>query len=104
MRILVDRLWPRGLNKEDAHLDLWAKTLAPSSPLRIWFHRNPRRFAEFRRRYLLELRERDGELSALKLRSTKRPLTLLYAARNEEANHALILEEAIRSAKLPTER
>jgi uncharacterized protein YeaO (DUF488 family) len=104
IRILVDRLWPRGLKKELLHLDLWARELAPSPALRKWFGHEPDRWHEFRRRYLLELADRAGELSALKFRATRRPLTLLYGARNQQFNHAIVLEEAIRNAQLPAGR
>ena len=95
---MVDRLWPRGLKKELAHVDLWARDLAPSSELRKWFGHTPERWREFRRRYRNELRDRAAQLAALKLRSTKRPLTLLYAARDTQNNHAIVLAEAIGNA------
>lgn len=102
-RVLVDRLWPRGVAKERARLEFWARDLAPSTELRKWFGHSPTRWREFRRRYLIELRDHAGDLAALKLRSTKRPLTLLYAARNTENNHAMVLAEAIGNAQLPAD-
>ena len=100
---MVDRLWPRGVAKERARLEFWARDLAPSTELRKWFGHSPTRWREFRRRYLIELRDHAGDLAALKLRSTKRPLTLLYAARNTENNHAMVLAEAIGNAQLPAD-
>ncbi len=97
-RVLVDRLWPRGLSKERARLDLWAQELAPSTELRKWFRHEPQRWAEFRRRYLTELQDRAAELSALRLRATRRPLTLLYGSREERLNHAIVLADAIQRA------
>ncbi len=100
-RVLVDRLWPRGLRKDLARVDLWAREVAPSTELRKWFGHDPERWSEFRRRYLLELQDHAADLSALKLRAVKRPLTLLYASREQKVNHAIVLEEAIRNARLP---
>jgi uncharacterized protein YeaO (DUF488 family) len=100
-RILIERRWPRGLKKELADLDLWARDLAPSPELRKWFGHDPNRWRTFRRRYRLELRDRAAELSALKLRATKRPVTLLYGARNTQNNHAIVLAQAIVNARLP---
>jgi uncharacterized protein YeaO (DUF488 family) len=94
MRILVDRLWPRGVSKEAAALDLWAKDIAPSAELRTWFdHRNDR-FAEFKKRYLLELRS-NPVVPELLDGIGKRKATLLYGAKDAAVNHAVVLAEYI---------
>ncbi len=91
-RVLIDRLWPRGLKKEALAMDVWAKELAPSTELRQWFGHDPARWDEFRQRYAAEL---DGSASvwqALARRSTQEPVTLLYGARDEEHNDAVALK------------
>jgi uncharacterized protein YeaO (DUF488 family) len=95
-RVLVDRLWPRGISKEQARLDGWEKDLSPSSELRQWFGHEPGRFPEFRRRYIDELRARRGRLQELRRRARSGRLTLVYAARDEERNEAVVLAEVIR--------
>jgi uncharacterized protein YeaO (DUF488 family) len=95
-RVLVDRLWPRGVSKEKARLDEWARELAPSSELRRWFGHDPARFDEFRRRYLLELAAHGDELAELRKRASARTLTLVYAARDNEHNDAVVLADALR--------
>lgn len=94
-RVLVDRLWPRGIRKEGSDIAAWAKDLAPSSALRVWFHEKPDRWPEFVRRYRRELATHSTELEALRQRAKKRPVTLLYAARDAQHNHALILKSAL---------
>lgn len=94
-RVLVDRLWPRGIPKEKAEVDQWAKEIAPSTELRKWFHREPGRWSEFRKRYLAELEGRPDLLSELVNACGDRPLTLLYAAKNTEQNHAMVLREVL---------
>ncbi len=91
-RVLVDRLWPRGVTKERAQLGAWAKELAPSTQLRRWFGHAARRWAEFERRYREELGSLPVELEALRHRARRGTVTLLYAARDPERNHALILK------------
>ena len=93
-RVLVDRLWPRGIKKTDAHLDCWMKEVAPSTELRRWFGHLPARFDEFRRRYEEELRgnPKIGELRKL---GGRRRVTLLYAAHDPEVNHALVLRSVL---------
>jgi len=99
-RVLVDRLWPRGITKERAHLDEWAKDVAPSTELRKWFSHDPKRMAEFRTRYLHELHAaRPLELTALAKESEKGRVTLLYAAHDPKINHAIVLKEAIDTLK-----
>lgn len=96
-RILVDRLWPRGLRREGAHVDVWARELAPSDDLRRWFGHDPERFAEFRRRYRAELRKQRELLQELAEKAGTGSLTLLYAARDHEHNNAVVLAEVLRS-------
>jgi uncharacterized protein YeaO (DUF488 family) len=97
-RVLVDRLWPRGITTARARLDAWLRTLAPSPELRKWFGHDPARFAEFRRRYRQELLAHAAEIDALRLRSARQRVTLVYAARDSRVNHAAVLEEAIRDS------
>jgi uncharacterized protein YeaO (DUF488 family) len=90
LRILVDRLWPRGLRKEAAHLDHWCKDVAPSPGLRTWFDHRADRFAEFRKKYEIELAASDAAKELLAL-VTGRTATLLYGARDPDVNHAIVL-------------
>jgi uncharacterized protein YeaO (DUF488 family) len=94
-RVLVDRLWPRGVSKEEAHLDEWARELAPSPELRRWFGHDPARFDEFRRRYRDELAGREEKLGELRERATHGTVTLVYAARDTEHNDAVVLAELL---------
>lgn len=98
-RVLIDRLWPRGVSKEEAQLDEWARELAPSSELRRWFGHDPARFEEFRRRYLEELVAQDGKLRELRRRSRERTLTLVYGARDSEHNDAVVLADLLRRGR-----
>jgi uncharacterized protein YeaO (DUF488 family) len=90
IRVLVDRLWPRGLKKVDAHLDHWMKDVAPTPNLRTWFGHKPERFEEFGRRYTLELAA-NQHVSELRELGANDLVTLLYAARDPQINHALVL-------------
>jgi uncharacterized protein YeaO (DUF488 family) len=90
-RILVDRLWPRGFTKERAAVDLWLKEIAPSTALRKWFNHIPEKWEEFKKRYRSEIRENKEALSLLKEQIKKGNVTLLYAAKDEEHNDAIIL-------------
>jgi len=94
-RVLVDRLWPRGISKEKAALDLWMKTVAPSTELRQWFGHDPKRWKEFAKRYRTELLEHTSELAELRSRARKGRLTLLFGARDSEHNEAIVLKEAL---------
>lgn len=95
-RVLVDRLWPRGIRKENLSYDLWAKEIAPSPGLRSWFHRNEaERWGEFSRRYRLELEGSDSAGPFLEEIGKHRVVTLLYASKNAAENHALILKDFI---------
>src|SRR4051812_44377850 len=89
-RILVDRLWPRGLTKAEVALDLWLRDVAPTTPLRRWFAHRPDRWEEFARRYVLELRSSPA-VEQLRFLSRAGPVTLLYAARDRERNEAAVL-------------
>jgi uncharacterized protein YeaO (DUF488 family) len=95
-RVLVDRLWPRGVSRKQAKLDEWAKELAPSSRLREWFGHEPSRFPEFRRRYIDELRADAPRLKELRRRARMRRLTLVYSAHDSEHNDAVVLAEVLR--------
>ena len=98
VRILVDRLWPRGLRKNSAALDHWCKDIAPSTELRTWYGHRPERFAEFSQRYQQELADADhaGALEHLRtLAKTHRPLTLLTASKDLDLSHATVLAAAI---------
>jgi uncharacterized protein YeaO (DUF488 family) len=102
-RILIDRLWPRGVSRERARLDAWDKYLAPSTELREWFAHEPERFEEFRRRYVEELRPRRARIAELRRRAREGPVTLVYSARDTEHNDAVVLAEVLRRG-LPSAR
>jgi uncharacterized protein YeaO (DUF488 family) len=95
-RVLVDRLWPRGVSRKRAQLDQWEKDLAPSSKLRKWFGHEPGRFAEFRRRYIEELRANAQRLRELRRRARLGTVTLVYSAHDSEHNDAVVLAEVLR--------
>jgi uncharacterized protein YeaO (DUF488 family) len=94
-RILVDRLWPRGLTKANASVDLWLKDIAPSTELRKWFGHDPDKWAEFKTRYRAELRENDEQVTILKREIDKGAVTLVYGAKDEEHNEAFLLQELL---------
>jgi uncharacterized protein YeaO (DUF488 family) len=98
-RVLVDRLWPRGLTKEKAQLDEWAKDIAPSHELRKWFHADRTKWAEFKSKYIAELSERREQLGQMLVKAGRRPLTLLYASQDTERNHAIVLAEFLKKSK-----
>jgi uncharacterized protein YeaO (DUF488 family) len=102
-RVLIDRLWPRGISREHARLDDWAKELAPSTELRQWFGHDPGRFEEFRRRYIEELRSQRPGLTVLRKRARDGTLTLVYSAHDTEHNDAVVLAEVLRHG-LPKRR
>ncbi len=95
LRVLVDRLWPRGLKKDKAAIDHWAKELAPSDALRRWFGHDTARWAEFRRRYRSELATQGEALQELRKRGRGSTLTLLFGARDEAHNNAVVLREVL---------
>jgi len=98
-RVLVDRLWPRGVSKERARIDEWARDLAPSTELRAWFGHDPGRFDEFCRRYMLELEGRTERLRDLRRIARQSRLTLVYAARDREHNDAIVLARVLRRGR-----
>lgn len=97
-RVLVDRLWPRGISRSRAALDEWLPEVAPSPMLRKWFGHEARRFGEFRRRYRRELRAGGESLERLRTLVAQGPVTLLYAARDPRCNHAVVLAEFLAAA------
>ena len=101
VRILVDRLWPRGVRKAAAALDEWAKEVAPSDALRKWYAHDPTRWNEFRRRYREELDAHGGAIERLRERARDGAITLLYAARDEAHCHALVLRDVLLGRKEP---
>ncbi|MGH7550173.1 MAG: DUF488 domain-containing protein [Gemmatimonadota bacterium] len=98
-RILVDRLWPRGLSKSSAQIDLWLKEVAPSTELRKWFGHDPAKWAAFRRRYFRELEENPEAVEQLREHTRQGTVTLVYGARDEEHNDAVALEEYLATRK-----
>jgi uncharacterized protein YeaO (DUF488 family) len=104
VRVLVDRLWPRGLTKEAAAVKHWLRDLAPSNELRQWFHANPEAWIQFRRRYMKELASPKATAAIEKLyglASGKKKVTLLYASRNTERNNATVLKQHLEGAPKP---
>ena len=95
-RVLVDRLWPRGVSKVQASVDLWLRNVAPSAALRTWFNHDPARWTEFRRRYAAELDGLPVDVDQLLAQARKGPVTLLYAAQHETCNNAVALNEYLR--------
>ncbi|MCL2690478.1 MAG: DUF488 domain-containing protein [Chitinispirillia bacterium] len=95
IRILVDRLWPRGIKKSDAHLDYWFKEIAPSPELRKWFGHIPERFEEFSKKYICELENNKTLIEQIKDMLKKKNVTLLYAAKDHEVNQAIVLKNYI---------
>lgn len=95
-RVLIDHVWPRGVSKQRAELDEWARELAPGDELRKWFDHVPERFPEFRRRYRDELAGHAEEIEGLRDRARETPVTILYAARDREHNNAVVLGELVR--------
>ena len=90
-RVLVDRVWPRGLSKDAAQIDIWMKDIAPSTALRKWFNHDPARWVGFQDKYRAELRELGDKLDELRARAKKEPVTLLYGAKDTEHNQAVVL-------------
>lgn len=100
-RILVDRLWPRGVSKAEAEIDDWLRDLAPSTGLRKWFGHDPERWQEFKRRYAKELRQHSEAVAQLRKLARREPVTLVYSARDEVHNDAVVLRDVLlgRSSK-----
>ena len=95
IRILVDRLWPRGISKTEARIDAWLKDIAPSPDLRRWFGHDPNKWSEFRRRYEDELEKNLRAVDELRKHIDQSTATLLYGARDNEHNHAIVLKDFI---------
>jgi uncharacterized protein YeaO (DUF488 family) len=104
IRVLVDRLWPRGLKKEEVAVKFWLRELAPSTELREWFHSNPSGWSQFRRRYLKELAGEEASAAVEKLHDLvegKRNVTLLYASRDDRHNNAIVLKQLLEGMRKP---
>lgn len=100
-RVLIDRLWPRGVRKADAAINVWAKDIAPSTALRRWFGHDPARWHEFRRRYSEEIHRRRDRLDELRTLAQKGRVTLVFAARDEVHNDAVVLREVLLGRSIP---
>jgi uncharacterized protein YeaO (DUF488 family) len=98
-RILVERLWPRGVSKERAAIDLWPREIAPSAELRKWYGHDPGKWDEFQRRYRAELDQKGDLIDDLKERLRQGPVTFVFAAKDEEHNSAVLLKEYLEGAK-----
>jgi uncharacterized protein YeaO (DUF488 family) len=94
-RILIDRLWPRGLSKERAKVDLWLKAIAPSTPLRQWFGHDPGKWPEFKKRYRDELNHNSEAVAQLRAHLAKGTVTFVYGAKDQEHNDAVVLQEYV---------
>lgn len=99
LRILVDRLWPRGLSKEQAHVDLWHKEIAPSNELRTWFSHKHELFEEFSKKYTEELENQKPVLNEIKKLAQAKQVTLLYSAKDTEFNNAVVLKKVLEEVK-----
>lgn len=97
-RVLVDRLWPRGISKEEAALDMWLKEIAPSDALRTWFGHKPERFAGFSKKYIAELSDNPAVATLQELVRTNPQLTLLYGAKDPDHNQAVVLQKFLKDA------
>jgi len=97
-RILVDRLWPRGVSKAEARIDLWMRDIAPSTALRRWFNHDPAKWEEFCERYRAELREQQPLLDTVRRQAKEGPVTLLYSARDERFNQAVALQVLLKQS------
>ena len=103
-RILVDRLWPRGLTKKKAKIDLWLKDLAPSTELRKWFGHDPEKWKEFQARYAGELKSKKAQLEILKQKAAEGPVTLIYGAKDELHNEAVLLQRKLLAKRVAGSR
>jgi uncharacterized protein YeaO (DUF488 family) len=103
VRVLVDRLWPRGIKKDDARIDLWLKEVAPTTSLRRWFDHRPERWDRFRERYVAEL-SNNPSLAELRNLAKKKRITLIYSARDADHNQAVVLAEHLKTAARKTTR
>lgn len=98
-RILIDRLWPRGIKKEEAKIDEWIKEIAPTTDLRKWFSHDPAKWPEFRKRYINELKSKSDLVERLRSEAKKRTITLLFAAKDAEHANAVVLKKVIEKGK-----
>ena len=98
-RVLVDRLWPRGLTKQKAKVDIWLKEIAPTTELRTWFNHDLERWAEFQTRYLEELKQHGEQLAFLRQQAAQAAITLLFGAKDEQHNEAVILQRVLQSRR-----
>ena len=98
-RILVDRLWPRGLTKEKAKIDLWLKDIAPSNDLRKWYQHDPEKWLEFKRRYYSELKDKKESLDLIQAKAKKGTVTLLFGSKEERINNAHALKEYLQKGE-----
>lgn len=96
-RVLIDRLWPRGMTKDRAKIDLWLKDVAPSNSLRKWFAHDLDRSQEFKKKYFEELKEKNESVTQIKEQAKKTDVTLLYGAKEEKCNNAIVLREYLRT-------
>ena len=96
-RVLVDRLWPRGISKEEAHIDEWLRKIAPSTELRKWFGHDPEKWPVFQRRYRAELKDKIQPLEKLLADAAGKDITLVYASREQEYNNVMVLKEVLKS-------
>ena len=97
-RVLVDRVWPRGVSKVKANVDLWLNSVAPSTSLRKWFNHDPKKWSEFKRRYFAELDKGPPDLEQLRKRAVDQPMTLVFSARDLQHNQAVALREYMERA------
>lgn len=104
LRILVDRIWPRGVRKAQARIDLWLKDIAPSTALRQWFGHDPARWSEFRRRYRAELKRQPEAVAQLQALARKGRITLVFGARDERHNQAVVLNDLLGSRSVKRAR
>ncbi|MEO8341489.1 MAG: DUF488 domain-containing protein [Nitrospirota bacterium] len=95
VRILVDRLWPRGLTKAKAAIDVWIKEIAPSTELRKWFAHDPKKWKGFRERYHKEIKHHPDEVELIRSKAREETVTLIYGARDQEHNEAVVLKELL---------
>jgi uncharacterized protein YeaO (DUF488 family) len=100
-RVLVDRIWPRGIKKEELHLDAWMKELAPSTALRQWFNHDPARWSEFREKYFRELEGQSDQVAELRAMTRNQPVLLIYGARDQEHNNAVALRDFLMKTWAP---
>ncbi|MDF2867756.1 MAG: hypothetical protein K0S11_1226 [Gammaproteobacteria bacterium] len=97
LRLLIDRLWPRGIKKTEAAIDLWLKEIAPSNALRKWFNHDPEKWLEFQQRYIQELQEKPELIEFILEKASKQSITLLYSAKDTQSNNAQVLQAFLKA-------